>query len=82
MWCSKEYRHLHETEAVLHKAITEEENTAAGLAQLARALAVIIEGKRALREATRGRALAITLPKESLLVEATPDGTTPERGQP
>jgi hypothetical protein len=40
---------------------------------------MLVTVKREYREASRLR--QVTIAKESLLIEATPDGTTPEEGQ-
>lgn len=81
MWQTLEYRVLCEAQTALRERLNKAETSDRDAAQLARALCQVVDTKRIIREAQRADRVTLAWPvKESLLVEATPDGTTPERG--
>ena len=81
MWCTREYKHLHVAERVISERIELPEVSDKDKALLARAMVCLIEMKRQLRlDMKTARTLPGIPPKDSLLVESTPDGTTPEGG--
>jgi len=82
MYAPLEYRQCVEAQNLVMEAIRDKSTSAKDLASLVRSLCMLVTVKREYREAAAlRREGAITLPKESLLVEATPDGTGREGGQ-
>lgn len=77
-----EYRQMVEAQHVLMERVREKETSDKDLASLIRSLCMLVTTKREWREASRARRepRALFPAKESLLIESTPGGTTPEGG--
>lgn len=81
MWASKEYRALCDAQNVLMERVTSPETSDKDLASLVRSLCMLVGTKLEVRQALKASRATLAFPvKESLLIEATPDGTGGESG--